>query len=149
MRSSDRLVSDLVLVNARSASVPDVKLFAATSASSFSKVLSVPTLSGDAPAAFAAIAKNAFDISGPSASVQLRSAQAASVGINPMQVSTPAGRTSYATAVPTLRSDSGASASQKLYLPGVEKSSSLQTTLDLQEMTGAWAFSTAEAAVPC
>ena len=136
MRSSDRVVSDLILANPRSASVNDVKLFAATSAASPASVISVPTLSGDAPAAYAAIARNAFNFTGQSASVELRSAQASSLGATAIQISTPAGRASYATAIPVLRSDGGAASSEKLFLPGVEKGSALTTTLDVQEMTG-------------
>ncbi|MGZ4809450.1 MAG: hypothetical protein ACXV7D_09000, partial [Thermoanaerobaculia bacterium] len=136
MRSSDRIASDLVLANRRSATVNDMKMYAAASGTSFSKLLNVPALTGDLPSTFAAIAKNIFDINGPTAAVEMRSAQAASVVINPTQVSTPGGKTSYGTALPVLRSDSGAAASEKLFLPGVEKSSTTQTALELQEMTG-------------
>lgn len=136
MRSSDRIVSDLTLVNRRSATVNDLKLFAAASATSFSKLINLPALTGDVPSAFAAIARNIFDINGPAAAVQIRGAQAESVQISPVQVSTPGGKASYATALPVLRSDAGAAAGQKLFLPGVEKSASLQTALNLQELTG-------------
>ena len=136
MRASDRLVSDLIVAQRRSANVNDLKLFAAASAAAFSKVLNVPALSGDLASAFASVAKNVFDISNAPASLQLRSAQTASVAATAMQVSTPTGRASYSTMLPILRSDAGANANETLFLSGVEKSSTLNTTLDLQELTG-------------
>ena len=136
MRAGNQVVSDLVIAQRRAANVNDLKLFAAPSASAFSKVLNVPALTGDLASAFAGVSKNVFDISGTPASVQFRSSQAASIAPSAVQVSTPSGRASYSTALPVLRSDAGVSANEKLFLPGVEKSATLTTALDLQELTG-------------
>ncbi|MGZ4777794.1 MAG: hypothetical protein ACXV5L_01255, partial [Thermoanaerobaculia bacterium] len=120
---------DLFLSNLGTSAISDLKLYQLGGAQA-----SVSSLPASIAAAFPSVAKTVFGVE-TAQNFQVRTASADNMSVGDLKTLLTNGF-SYATAVPVLRSDRGASAGEVLVLPGIEKSSSNSTEVTLQELSG-------------
>jgi len=134
--SKANAVGDLLLANRGTTSIGDLKMFFGGSGSAATQVSALSTIAANGGVSFPGVVKNVFGANGATGALQLRSSQIANISIATVQVNTTSTTSSYATALPILRSDRGATAGNALYLAGVAKDARRSTNLELQEMSG-------------
>ena len=133
-------VSDLSVLNPIGTHViNDLKMYYTPVGSSITNAQSapLPSVSSTVSVALADVAQNVFGNTGQVASLQIRSADAASLAVNAniFNSSNPAG--TFGTAIPTFRSDRAVAAGDHLVLTGLRSDSSTHTNLFIQETSGA------------
>jgi len=129
-------IGDLLLANRGTTSISDLKMFFGGSGGAQTQVSTLSALAGNAGVSLPGVVKNVFGADGATGALQLRSSQIANVSVATVQVNTTSTTSSYATALPILRSDRGATAGNAVYLAGVAKDAQRRTNLELQEMSG-------------
>jgi len=127
---------DLLLANRGTASISDLKMFFGGSGAAATQVSALGAIAANAGITFPSVVKNVFGAASLTGSLQLRSSQLTNVSIATVQVNTTSAASSYATALPILRSDRGAHAGDAIFLAGVAKNGTRSTNLELQEMSG-------------
>ncbi|MEA2163044.1 MAG: hypothetical protein QOK37_1171 [Thermoanaerobaculia bacterium] len=136
--SSKTSFGDLTLSNRSStSSIGDLRMyFGSTNSVSATKSSNVPLFPANSAVLFPSILKSAFDEASRTGTLQFRSTQLGNVSVLQTQINANSGQTSYGTALPVFRSDRAFAPGQNFFLPGVQKSSTMTTTLYVQEVSG-------------
>ena len=138
LRTANRFNGDLLMSSRNS--VPDMKMFL-TAGGNPTQVGTVPAFASNIGVSFPALIKNVFGITGLGGSLQVRSSQNPNVALS-AAVSTNVANAALAsiTALPILRSDRSIAPGEKLFLAGVENSTSstdvITTSVWIQEVSG-------------
>lgn len=126
---------DLALSNQSDGSIPDLKMYFAQAGTTSGLVSSIGELGSNAGISFPNVVKNIFQSASATGALQLRSMQMSQISAGQSETRSTLGQ-SYVTALPVFRSDQGFASGAAIFLPGVQKTSTLSTTLYLQEMSG-------------
>lgn len=132
--TSGTLTHDLFVSNLSLSSISDLKIYNVPASGSPAQVAS-PLPSITTAVAFPSVAASVFG-SSLTSSVQLRSANAASLSVAALRSSSPTAAQVFTAAVPVFRSDRGAAPGDRIVLPGVSKSTTDATAVILQELSG-------------
>ncbi|HSP17766.1 MAG TPA: fibronectin type III domain-containing protein [Thermoanaerobaculia bacterium] len=136
-KSYGNVVSDVSLVNAfGSKAIDDLKMYFTPSASTQTATATVASIAGNQSMTMANIVTNVYASSNPIGSLQLRSGDWQKLVITAKQLCIGKSGT-YSGDLPVFRSDRSAAAGGSIYLAGVRRGSTLQTTIYLQETSGA------------
>lgn len=133
--SSTPRVSDLILSNSSTTSVGNLRLYFSGS-SGIAQNAALPTLQPNNVIAFPAVVKTVFAAPSASGSAQVRSPDVSRISIAATHLRTTAPAGTFGTALPVFHSDRGVGAGGQIVLPGVIRSSGMQTDLVVQELTG-------------
>jgi enamine deaminase RidA (YjgF/YER057c/UK114 family) len=134
---------DLTVSNAADSNVNDLKIYFAQPGSVSSQVTSIASFLAGGGISFPNVVKNVFGSASASGTLQLRSAKLNEMAIAQSETRSTLGQ-SYVTAIPVFNSNRGFTAGSTIFLPGVRKTSSLSTTLYVQELSGNAATITTE-----
>lgn len=132
--TSSLTVGDLVLSNLSSTTISDMAILFSPVGGSPGNAVALGQFKAGTGIVFPGVVKNIFNNS-PSmtGTLHVRSSDLSKISIAQTQVDTKRG---LGYALPVMRSDDGFDAGQALFLPGVQSSSNLSTSLYLQEMAG-------------
>ncbi|MEA2238464.1 MAG: hypothetical protein QOC81_3188 [Thermoanaerobaculia bacterium] len=137
--SSKTSFGDLNLSN-RSAttSIGDLRMYfgSANTTVPLSKSINLGIFPANSAVYFPSILKASFDELSSTGSLQLRSAQLGNVSVTQTRINANTAQTAFGTALPVFRSDRGFAPGEKFFLPGVQKSGTMSTTLYVQEIAG-------------
>ncbi|HET7706780.1 MAG TPA: hypothetical protein VFM36_11885 [Thermoanaerobaculia bacterium] len=133
--SSSPRVSDLILSNPSTSSVGELRLYLSGLPGNAQNAL-LPTLQPNNVIAFPAVVKTVFGAPAASGSAQVRAADVSRISIAATHLRTSAPAGTFGTALPVFHSDRGVGSGGQIVLPGVTKSTGMQTDLVVQELTG-------------
>ncbi|HUJ15306.1 MAG TPA: hypothetical protein VL284_16080 [Thermoanaerobaculia bacterium] len=138
LSSRSGVTSDFYLAgNHGDTAVRDVKLFFSQAVAGSASLLAAIAQPPSTPALwFPSIVGSVFGSAQQAGSIQLRGSPAPAVSVAAIQVAAPGDGRLFSSPLPLIRSDRSAGPDETLLVTGVEKSSTLSTTLYLQETSG-------------